>query len=296
MKRTIAVFGACLLLFSLAGCGNGEKGAETEEEAEEKQMNITLLLDLSDRIDPKKHPASPEHHERDKGAVSSVVSVFKAYMNKQGAYLAKSKIRVLINPLPKDRNINAIMEKMNIDLSEMKKPADKREAFKTMDSVFSENISKIYDLALQQKKYPGSDIWRFFKNDIDLVIEDDPSYRNILVVITDGYVFHEDSKIQEKNRTSWLTGPLIKRYGFRDSKNWRQKFDEGDYGFIATRKDLDNLEVLVLEVETKHTGDEDIIKAYLSKWFDEMGVRKYEIYNSDLPTNTRKRIERFIGF
>jgi len=264
----------------------------------EKQMNITLLLDLSDRIDPAMHPASPEHHERDKGVVNSVVAVFKDYMNKQGAYLAKGKIRVIINPLPRDGNINAIMEKTNIDLSEMKKPAEKKAVFETLEGIFSENISKIYDLAVQQKKYVGSDIWRFFKNDIDLVIEDDPNYKNILVILTDGYIYHEDSVIKEKNRTSYIGSETLGRNGLRNNKNWRQKFDEGDYGFVATRKDLGNLQVLVLEVEphSKHKGDEDIIKAYLSKWFEEMGVRKYEIYNSDLPTNTRKRIERFIGF
>lgn len=44
-----------------------------------------------------------------------------------------------------------------------------------------------------------------------------------------------------------------------------------------------------------YLNDEDVIKAYLSKWFDEMNIKKYEIYNSDLPINTKTRIEKFIG-
>jgi len=303
MKRTAIIWGlACFLPFVLAGCGNGEKKGRASKAKEataiaEKQLNITFLLDLSDRIDPSEHPASPEHGQRDIAAVNSVVAIFKTHMNQMGAYKAKSRIRVLINPLPREEDINEIMKKMNIDLSKMKKPAEKKVVFDSMERIFSENITKVYDLAIQQQSYPGSDIWRFFKNDIDHAIAADTNYRNILIVLTDGYIYHKNSQIREKNRASYLTGPMIERNGFRKNNNWRQKFDEGDYGFLATRSDLDNLEVLVLEVTPSpdHLDDEDVIRAYLAKWFDEMGIRRYAIYNSDLPVNTKMRIERFVA-
>jgi len=52
---------------------------------------------------------------------------------------------------------------------------------------------------------------------------------------------------------------------------------------------------LVVVINTIIKEDEDIIKAYLSKWFEEMGIKKHEIYNTDLPKETKPRIERFIG-
>ena len=45
---------------------------------------------------------------------------------------------------------------------------------------------------------------------------------------------------------------------------------------ITTREDLQELEVLVLEIipSAEYKNDEDILKAYLTKWFREMGLLK----------------------
>jgi len=296
MKKIITLLGLLLITFCLTQCKKEKEDSDKTKETktQEKQLNITLLLDLSDRISPSLYPNSPEHFQRDSAIVRNVAGVFKSYMKKQGAFKAKSKIRVITNPVPKDKNINDIMEKMDIDLSSVEKNASKKEIFNSIETNFSENISKIYDLAIQQNKYPGSDIWRFFKNDTDKVIVDDINYRNILIIVTDGYIYHEDSKIHDKNRTSYLLPSILKANGFRNNNDWKEKFDRSDYGFIATRNDLENLEILVLEITPSPKNDESIIKAYLSKWFEEMGIKKYEIYNTDLQKETKKRIERFI--
>ena len=88
----------------------------------------------------------------------------------------------------------------------------------------------------------------------------------------------------------------IKANGFR-SNNWREKFEEGNYGYISTRDDLQNLNVLVLEINpsSQDKDDEDVIKAYLKKWFNEMNVNKFELYNTDLPQYTKTRIDKFIN-
>jgi len=131
---------------------------------------------------------------------------------------------------------------------------------------------------------------------MDRTIVDDTNYRNILIIITDGYIYHEDSKIKDKNRTSYLLPNVIKANGLRGNNNWKQKFDEGNYGFIVSRSDLEKLEVLVLEINTTIKDYEDIIKAYLSKWFEEMGIKKYKIYNNELDLdNTKDRIKEFVG-
>ncbi|MBS1572367.1 MAG: hypothetical protein JST62_08260 [Bacteroidetes bacterium] len=299
MKKTISIILVAFLCLILIQCKKDEKIENGKSKPaltnDDKQLNITFLLDLSDRIEPSKYPASPEHYQRDEAIVKNFVDIFKNDMNKKGGYKAKGKMRVIFSPQPQDANINRIASGLNIDLSKMQ-PAEKKNVFNELNNKFSGNLSKIYDLTLAQKNYIGSDIWRFFKNDVkDYAVTDDQNYRNILVIVTDGYVFHKDSKIQEKNRTSFLTPESIGANGLRNS-DWKQKFEQGDYGFITSRKDLQNLEVLVLEInpEGNNLKDEDIIKAYLSKWFEEMGIKKYEIYNSDLPVNTKTRIEKFL--
>ena len=122
------------------------------------------------------------------------------------------------------------------------------------------------------------------------------NYRNILVLITDGYIYHDYSKDIINNRSAYLTPKLIVANNFRNP-NWENKFKTGDYGFITKRSDLSNLDILVLEInpEKQYRNDEDIIKAYLSKWFDEMNVNYYKLYNSDIPKYTKTRINNFLN-
>ena len=83
-----------------------------------------------------------------------------------------------------------------------------------------------------------------------------------------------------------------------DGADWKSKMKEIDFGLIAPTKDLENLEVLVLEVNpSKYSSkyEEDIQKEVLSKWLTEMGVKKFGIYKTDIPQTTKKRIENFMN-
>jgi len=160
MKKIITILGLLFLTLCLIQCKKEKENSITKEiTTEEKQLNISLLLDLSDRIAPSLHPNSLE---RDKNIVKDVAGIFKSYMKKQGAYKAKNKIKVITSPTPKDKNINEIMKKMKIDLSEVEKPAEKKNIFISIETDFSENISKVYDLAIGQNKYPGVRYMAFF--------------------------------------------------------------------------------------------------------------------------------------
>lgn len=259
-----------------------------------KQFNITILLDLSDRLVKNLNPTPIE---RDKEIIRSIIKIFKDEMNKKGSFLSKGKIKVLFDPIPQNNEISNIARELNIDLSELDSK-QKKIIYDSIDSLFISNLSRIYLSTLDSKKWIGSDIWRFFKNDVvDLCIEDNPSYRNILIIISDGYIYHKQSIERIRNRTSFITSSLLNQEGLRNNPNWKEKFEKEDYGIISTRNDLENLEVLFLEVNSPDDNkmDEDIIKTYLNKWFSEMKVKKLAIFNTDLPINTSKKIENFFN-
>jgi len=304
-----------LIISLLASCGSAdttEKKVENNNNAEsepvlnpqkELQLNINVLWDLSDRIDDQKNPASPAHFQRDIEAIKTLTEVFKKDMQTKGAYKAKSKIRVFFSPPPANDQINVIAKSLSYDLSSFSGEDANRKKKMVYDSVnsqFEKSANTIYQLAVsgKTKQWDGSDIWRFFKNDVkDYCIEKRPGYRNILVLITDGYIYHKDSKDRAANRTAYVLPETLKL--FRNNSQWKQLFDRGDYGLIATRNDLKDLEVLVLEI-TPSAGfknDEDILKAYLTKWFREMGVAENKVacYNSDLPEYTRNKIIDFMN-
>ncbi|MEB8328640.1 hypothetical protein OO009_04670 [Flavobacteriaceae bacterium KMM 6897] len=293
-----------LLSIFIIGCANeNKKGTIAEAEDKiipiaesDKQLNITILLDLSDRIEPSKYPTKPEHFERDIEVVNFLTDLFKSEMKNKGAFNAKGKMKVIFNPRPKDDEINKIASELSVDLS-TKISKEKKAIFDNLKSKFTDNLERIYSKTIKTKSYPGSDIWRFFKNDVvDFAITDDANYRNILVVLTDGYLYHQDSQDNIDNRSAYLLPQNVKSNGFRNN-NWKEKFEKGDFGYISTRQDLNNLEILVLEIspEPSAKDDEDVIKAYLNKWFKEMNVSKFELYNSDLPEYTKTRIEKFIN-
>lgn len=287
-----------IVSLSLASCGGKENtnstGTSDNQSSKDKQLNITFLLDLSDRIEPSKYPNTPEHWQRDIAVIDEFVEIFKKEMNKNGNLNMKGKMRVLFSPAPKDESINEIAKALDVNTADMK-PAEKKEVYKTIVENYQNGLKQIYDKTISTKNYIGSDIWKFFKNDVkDLAIDSDKNkYRNILVILTDGYVYHENSKIKEGNRLSYILPKTSKEMGL-DGADWKKI----DFGLIAPTKDLENLEVLVLEVNpSKYSSkyEEDIQKEVLSKWLTEMGVKKFEIYKTDIPQTTKKRIENFMN-
>lgn len=264
------------------------------EEHNPKQLNISILLDLSDRLI---QDLVPNQVERDISIIETIIKIFKEDMKLKGNFLAKGKIKILFDPLPKDPEIARIANELTVDLSNSSSK-EKKLIYDSIDSMFRKNLFRIYNFTLKSKNWIGSDIWRFFKNDVeDLCIDKNSNYRNILVIITDGYIYHKQSIEKMGNRYSFVTGKLLENLGLRNNLNWIEKFNINDYGLITTRNNLENLEVLVLEVNspTDNKMDEDILKAFLNKWFKEMNVKRVSIFNTDLPINTSNRIINFLN-
>ena len=289
-----------IVSLSLASCGGKENtnstGISDNQSSKDKQLNITFLLDLSDRIEPSKYPNTPEHWQRDMAVVNDFVEIFKNEIHNKGNLGMKGKMRVLFSPAPKDESINEIAKALDVNTADMK-PAEKKEVYKTIVENYQNGLKQIYDKTISTKNYIGSDIWKFFKNDVKDLAIDSNKYRNILVILTDGYVYHENSKIKEGNRLSYILPKTSKEMGI-DGADWKSKMKEIDFGLIAPTKDLENLEVLVLEVNpSKYSSkyEEDIQKEVLSKWLTEMGVKKFGIYKTDIPQTTKKRIENFMN-
>ena len=163
-----------------------------------------------------------------------------------------------------------------------------------INSTYVLETSKIYSLALNDRKYIGSDIWNFFQNNInDYCIED--NHRNILVILTDGYIYYKDSNFKEDNRSTYLTPELIRSYNL-NNKNWKEIMEAKKMGYLKANDDLTNLEILVLGINPniKNPYEGKVIKEFWSNWFKEMNVKRFEIKETALPSNMDKVIKDFI--
>jgi len=294
MKKILLIIPAILLLF-VSSC-------KQEPDKEEKEVltknplaenyNISILLDLSDRISLKKNPnPTMQYYQRDLGYIKSVSEAFTQHLKTKRIRQIDDKMQLFFNPEPLDPEINSISENLKIAIN---KNNVSKDFLNSINENYASKTSKIYNSAIKDDNFIGSDIWNFFDTKVqDQCIED--NYRNILIVLTDGYMFHENSIRNEGKRTSYITQKLIQKNGL-NTNEWKKKFNEQDFGFIKTDANLSNLEVLVLGInpEKNNPYEEKVIKTYWTKWFTEMKIKHFEIKNADLPSNMEKIIQDFI--
>ncbi|WP_428740163.1 hypothetical protein [Tenacibaculum sp.] len=255
----------------------------------ENNLNISVLLDLSDRIE------EPKIKEKDSAYLSSLSKAFVEHVKHKKLILLEDRMQLFFNPEPSDNKINEIAEKLKIVFT---KETAKAQIDETV-SLYALKPSELYDLAKTDAQnsgeYPGSDIWKFFKYDVtDYCI--DACHRNILVILTDGYMYYDKTIMNVKNRASYLTPKSLNQLRLNKS-NWKDEMEKKDLGFIPATTNLNDLEVLIIGI-TSHNDEnpysQAIIEAYWGKWFNEMGVEKYKIKNADIPSSIEKVISDFI--
>ncbi|MDF2385393.1 hypothetical protein JMG10_28265 [Nostoc ellipsosporum NOK] len=294
-------------LLMMFGCGQAsvesaqeklpaaDQGPAFTADKKSPQLNITLLLDLSDRIDPAKNAAL--HYERDTALIGYFIDMFLNEIRVKGAYLAKGKFRVMFEPAPPISEVEKIVRELNVDLAAANGPAAKKEVYKTFRSKAMRHIATLYNAAIKNGKWPGADTWGFFKRGSDLTIDADPAYRNILVVFSDGYLVEKSQKFSDRNRYTYLTASLLQKYKLRDNPKWMQQIEQSDFGLLAPPVNLSTLEVLLLEMNPskQYPHEEDILRYVLGKWFREMKVKRSLISMTDYPGNTVTRIQKFLN-
>ena len=290
-------FVLAILVNACSGCetqksANHSENPSLKQNTTNQNFNISIFFDLSDRISPKLHPdPTMEFYKRDIGYISSIAQAFQGHMLKKRVNLMNDKMQVFVDPLPSNKSINDIISKLRISFDKRNVTKEKIES---IDSVYTTLSTKLYESAIKDDNYIGADIWGFFKNKVDdYCIRD--GFRNILIIFTDGYAYHKDNVFTDRNRSSYLTTKKISQLGLTNS-HWKQKFNEKDCGFITSGLKLDDLEVLVLGLNAYKTTpfEEDVIRKYWEKWFEEMGISKYSIKTADLPTNLDGIIKDFL--
>lgn len=285
-------FFACKKERSIIKCENRTDYEMKKLTGERADLNIGILLDLSDRINPKKYPNSTiDYYKRDLEYIKSVAQKLEIHIRNKRSSKIKDRIQLFIDPEPSDKNLNEKLKELKFSFT--KDNASKCAILET-SKLYDSICTQIYEKAILDNNYIGSDIWSFFKNKIkDYCIEKE--MRNILVIITDGYIYHENTLIKESNQRSYLTPQVIRRLKL-STENWKSKFKNQNLGFIPATNNLENLEILVLGVNPSkgNSYENDVINAFWEKWLLDMGVTNFAIKNADLPSHMDGIIGKFI--
>ena len=204
MKTTKIIIGIVTIL-AFASCG-GTGSNKTEQPNEiasqsDKPLNISIYLDLSDRL---KSGLTPSQKERDLAIVGHIVDYFRVQTVGPKILQSKNNIKVFFYPAPNSSEIATLAEELSIDITKYNGverrvvlDGDATQGKPSLKESFNKNLSAIYDKTLVENQWPGCDIWDFFssKNVDTQCIRD--GFRNILVILTDGYLFDEKHKVKD---------------------------------------------------------------------------------------------------
>lgn len=267
---------------------------ENYEDANFKNLNLTILIDLSDRISEKKNPGQIE---KDLYIINSVLDAFKGYLARKGVVQTEDKIKVVFYPVNNQSIYQDVADSLffdfeKIDLKERKK------VYRNLNETYNRNLKLVYSIASKSSYFPGSDLFNYFKHRIvDDCILDDNKYINLLVILTDGYLYDENAKYNSGNRFSYLAPLATHITSFRKKRDWEKVFDANDYGLIKLDNDLSKLNILLAEFNPpqNYPEDFDILKKYWSKWLIEQNVKKenFKILKTDLNYLNSNIIQRF---
>lgn len=283
MKKKALILVSILTLASLIGyyCYSSTHDKETEQDKPEivnekdKPWNISIFLDLSDRLTRQ---LTPSQAERDMTLIRHVTGKVKERIVKQKIIGSKDRIKVFFYPSPDISEITLLSKNLELDMGNMPLK-EKRSSVIKFEDEFSASLKQIYNKTLAAKQWVGSDIWGFFNKQIDTYCIK-PTHRNILIILTDGYIFHVNNKQKVGDAYSYI---------------WPQTLSVPKSSLIVSRKGLKNLEVMFLEVNPYDPKTEPKMESVITDWLHAMDVQHSIVAETDIPENTKLYIDNFLG-
>ncbi|WP_300505751.1 hypothetical protein [uncultured Duncaniella sp.] len=272
---------AIFLFSNCTTCHEKKEGMASNVDSKDNKadlpLNISVYLDLSDRLTRE---LSPSQMERDTAIINHLVDLFINDCITRGKIInSKNHFQIFFYPTPNISEVAQLAKGLNVDLAKTELKQKKVELME-MKTNFQKNLTQIYDETIAQKRWVGSDIWGFFSNGIVDKLCIRKGYRNILVILTDGYLYHEDNKVVDGKAYSYVLPQTLSIEGS---------------SLILKHKGLTDLEVLMLEVNPYTPKQHDALISVLENWFKGMEIEKFVVSETALPVNTEVYIDSFIN-
>lgn len=246
-----------------------------------KPLNISILLDLSDRLGATGPNDNCPQMEKDTAIIGYVQRWFiqRQYKNR---LQTGDRIQVLLYPNPDVANIATLQKRMMADFKLGSNKAESiknnKKTMKEMPHVWANALNEIYCTTISAKHWIGSDVWGFF----DVSAKQQcvkKGYRNIIIILTDGYLYHKDAWQMTAKGT--YTGIVPKTV-------------ESQLAITPIDEDLSELEVLFMEINPLRPAHFGKIRRLLTDWCKGMGIEHVDVVRTDLPALTQSSIENFL--
>ncbi len=256
---------------------------------QKNNLNISILLDLSDRID------RPSQQENDLHLLKDIAQLFSNHVQQKRILQLEDRISLFFEPDPSVTQTQEVIDKLKFTITRQATSTN----IQAITKQYAHYPPKLYALAQQNpdtKK--GAALWRFLKNKAQNHCVK-KCHRNILIIFTDGYLYHKGDFLKVKNRTTYINRQLLNTPALF-SYDWKKYVQEKNMGILWDRtQQLQDLEIIVIGIdqnEHKNPNAQEIITYYWEQWFAEMGITHYVIRPADAPAYLSEVITDFIRF
>lgn len=241
-------------------------------------LNLSVYLDLSNRL---VRPDTPDQTKRDSAIVDTLVGHFCAVTRGPQILKSRNRMKVFFYPAPASPNLMKQVRNLNVDIGKLP-PGERIKALNAMHGTFRNSLAQIYRQTVAAQRWIGCDIWDFFSSKkVDAQCVQKGS-RNVLVIVTDGYLYAINNKVQTPQGTNYILPQTLKA---------GTPLINGRNG-----ASLSSLEVLVLEVNPFSPAQQTPLLHTIENWLKAMGVKHYYVAETDANiTNTEEIIEKFLG-
>lgn len=271
-------------------------------------LNLVIVPDLSKRIVDVGN--NPDQIRNDSVLLSELWSQFERITRTK----INSKDRLLVDVTDNGQAgglFRTVADNLVFNLSEHKDKSN-RIYFENVKERFSENVAKLYALA---KENPiGADYWYYFSRNLNkklLKSTFSDEYRNILVIITDGYLEAQNS---ERTGVTFYTGSLAQRAqtcsSLKRGASIPDAISNSELGIRDCQDHFPDLEVFILEINErkKRTKEEpfdpgtpcdyDILRYLWSDWLQKLEIKNakkdFFIQRNDAMELTKGEIKKFM--
>ena len=219
-----------------------------------KPINVVVYLDMSDRL------------LKQTDDCEMIWTIAKTLFPTKSPHKNKNKLQCVVYPNP---NLSNDLSDLKIDLRSMVGMQKVGYVWK-LDSgkVFIPKLREIYSQAIQNEIWLGSDEWGFFDNEVNNYLE--PDYRNIFIVITDGYIYEVNNKGSVVNENE---------HKYRNMYSCLRD-PEGQIEPVSAKFSAP-FEVISLQLDKANYDTYKNLVAKREKWFESMGSKPYSFSKDD---------------
>ena len=246
-------------------------------QASNEPLNISIYLDLSDRIINGK---GESQMLRDTAIISYIIDCYVNDVVRRKIVPCNDKFQIFFYPTDGINNPSQLSQDLTLHLKDYTTaPGEKKKKLVSMKKDMLSRIVPIYEQTIQNKQWLGSDIWGFFQKRVKTLCVEE-GYRNILIVLTDGYIYHKVSKLQKGTEYTYLLSSNI---------------DQPNMKLMSCNSGLQDLEVLFLEINPTQFAHYAKIQNIIGTWLQGMGVSNYQIEETDVTANIKPVIRKFLN-